>query len=771
MLGALGSGPLLAANDDIGFARGDVCPQPRIDVPTTLRKAEGGDPDLMQTIIEGDEIELLPDNTVILLGNAQIIQGRRGVYADKITYSRDAYQATAEGNVKYYGTEGDKVTTDHLELEVDTFVGDSGPAQFWMVDRQPLDPFREHEQFVEDYSAFAPFRLGLRPGLARPEPDLEVVRARGRATADKVYFEGHDFERLEGARLTTCPEGNEDVVLTAKEVELDHASGIGTGKNMTVRFKNLPIFYFPRASFPIDDQRKSGFLFPSIGYDQDGGAMVSAPFYWNIAPNYDATFIPRYMSERGGQLYSEFRYMGHSYNGALRGEYMPDDRLYGDGERYAFGYDHDQNISERWHGLIDLQTVSDNDYLKDFSNNVQVYSATHLPQIADLTYYGDYVYFEAEAAAFETIDDRVEEENYPYRTLPRTVFDVNPVPLGMFETGLNSSVINFDHEESDKTKGWRLNAQPWLSMPLDAVYGYVTPKVSVGFIQDSLDSGDPLQEENPSVAVPRFSLDSTVFFERDTFLLGENMIQTLEPRLFYVYAPAEEQDDLPIFDTGVGDVSSFSYFFRENRFFGGDRYGDSNRLTLGLTSRFLTAADGAQRMNLSLGEVFFFDDREIVLQPEDDDDETSLVDDALTRGRSDFLAELTGEIGKDWDLYSFFRYDHDESLTRTFRLGTTYNHSDRRSAGLVYWYDHELQEQLELRLNWALSPRWQIQLDELYSLHDDESRATGINITYDSCCWALRVGAYRSLRNDGEFKDAIALTFELDSLGAIRTGF
>jgi lipopolysaccharide assembly outer membrane protein LptD (OstA) len=258
MLAALGSGSLSAADkDEIGFARGDVCPQPRIDVPTTLREAEGGEPDLLQTIIEGDEIELLPDNTVILLGNAQIIQGRRGVYADKITYNRDAYQAHAEGNVKYYGTEGDKVSTNRLQLEVDTFIGDSGPAQFWMADRQPLDPFREHDLFVEDYSVFAPFRLDPDAGPAESEPELEEVRARGRATAEKVYFEGHDFERLEDARLTSCPEGNEDVVLTAKEVELDHASGIGTAKNMTVRFKNLPIFYFPRASFPIDDQRKT----------------------------------------------------------------------------------------------------------------------------------------------------------------------------------------------------------------------------------------------------------------------------------------------------------------------------------------------------------------------------------------------------------------------------------------------------------------------------------------------------------------------------------
>ena len=770
LIAAESSSPVEAAEKEIGFIRDrDICPQPRIDVPARLRSASGGDPGLLDTLIEGDEIELLPDNTVILLGNAQILQGRRGVFADRITYNKDSYTATAEGGVTYYTAEGDKVTTDRLQLEVDTFIGDAGRTRFWVADRQPQYTVRKHELFVEDYSVFAPFRLGPRNGLTgRAQEEDDAVRARARASAEKIYFEGHDFERLVDARLTSCPEGNEDVVLTAKELELDHAAGIGTGKHMSVRFKNVPIFYFPRASFPIDDQRKTGFLFPSVGYDEDAGGMFSLPFYWNIAPNYDATFIPRYMDKRGGQLYSEFRYLGHTYEGALRGEYMPDDKLYGE-ERYAFGYDHDQNISDRWHGLVDLQTVSDNNYLKDFSNNVQVYSATHLPQIGKVDYNGDYVFFEAEAAAFETIDDKVLEENYPYRTLPRTVFDVNPVPLGMFEVGLDSSLTNFDHEDRSKVTGWRLNTNPWLSLPLESVYGYVTPKVSVGYIQDSLDSDDPLEEENPSVTVPRFSLDSTVYFERDTFLLGENMVQTLEPRLFYVYAPFEEQDDLPIFDTGVGDPSSFSYFFRENRFFGGDRYGDANRLTLGLTSRMLAAADGAQRMNFSIGEVFFFEDRQVLVNPSADDEAAENPD--LTRSRSDFLAEFDAEIGKDWELNSFFRYDHEENLTRTFRLGTTYDHSARRQLGLVYWYDHEQQEQLELTVNWALSPRWQLQFDNLYSLRDSENRATGINLTYDGCCWAVRLGAFRSLRNDGEFKDGVALTFELDNLGAIRTGF
>ena len=226
------------------------------------------------------------------MGNAQVIQGKRGVYADHIEYDQENYRATANGNVRFYTLNGDEISAETMSLEVDTFIGDAEQVGIKIVNTEPDFANRTHKRFVEDYSVFAPLRnrVAARDDDDEDDEDKEEdpkdkkYYQRARATADSMQFEGNDFEVLQNAVMTTCPDGNQDVTLTAKELELDHATGIGSAKSMTVRLKNVPIMYFPTVSFPINDERKTGFLFPAIGNDDESGVIIGGSLLHQHCP-------------------------------------------------------------------------------------------------------------------------------------------------------------------------------------------------------------------------------------------------------------------------------------------------------------------------------------------------------------------------------------------------------------------------------------------------------------------------------------------------------
>ena len=749
-------------NEPIGFADIMVCMPGLVDVPAELRNADSLNVDEQPTEIQADDIEATADNKVTLQGNAQIVQGNRGVYADRIEYDQQAYQARATGDVKMYTQNGDEISAESMNIEVDTFIGDAEMVSIKIVDTAPEFLQRRTDKFEEDYSVFAPIKNKVEVAETSKDSDDSEEKKyyqRARARAETMQFEGQDFEVMQNAVMTTCPDGNEDVTLTAKELELDHATGIGTAKNMVVRLKNVPIFYFPTVSFPINDERKTGFLFPSIGEEEDSGVILEIPYYINIAPQADATITPRVLTERGLQLYSELRYIAKDTKGAVKAEFLPSDDAFDQEDRYAFGFDHVQTFSNNLRLEIDLQDVSDSQYLRDFANNVDIVASSYVPQRAKLSHNGQYTNFSARVQKNQSVNDQIGPESLPYEILPEIKFAIKPQSFGLLEAGLKTEITEFDAEDSTRVVGNRRRIEPHVSVPLEKIYGYIEPKATLHNISYSLDNAEA--DDSPSASIPVFSLDSKLIFER-LFSRGDTpYYQTLEPRLFYVNIPEEtDQNAFPIFDTGESSFNSFGQFFRENRFFGGDRVGDTEQISLGLTSRIVNDDTGLQRMKLSFGQIFYLDDRNIRRNPEDE---------PLTSNRSDFIAELTANINRDWSVTGFTRWDNEQDELGSVRLSADYFNSNRRNASIAYTESNNDVQQINIDFETPLGPVWQLDVETAYSLEESELRSSAFGVTYDGCCWAAKLGTQRYLDGSGEYKNRFLFTLELDDLGRIRS--
>ena len=768
-----------SGSNDIGFADINICNPGTIDLPQSLVDAPTGNYDEQPTSIEGDEIQTEDGNTIKLLGNAFVVQGDRGVFADEINFNNDTYQAGAKGNVKFFTGNGDEIGAESLELEVDTFIGTANNATIRFADNNPYITAREHYGFTEDYSIFAPFRNKIVVTEDEETVDGENVDGekvpvldpniyvRARAKAETMDFEGKEFQTLYNATLTTCNEANNSVLLSAKQIELDHVEGIGSAKNMTVKFKKVPIFYFPSVTFPINDERKTGFLFPSVGYEDESGTILGVPYYINIGPQHDATVTPRLLSKRGVQLYGEYRYLTEKGRGDIKGEYLPGDDVFGD-DRYAISFFHEHKFNQNWEADVDLQDVSDTSYLSDFSSDVDVRSSTYIPQNATLDYFGDKLRFSARASAYERVNEDVSVSGQPYERLPQVTLNLREQQFNLFAFGVDSEFTEYRHDDNTRVDGSRLLIKPYIGMPLDEIYGFLKPKISFQSISYSLNN-NPTGDDSPGDVIPIGSIDSGLFFERLIKRPSSTYVQTLEPRLFYVNIPQElDQQLFPDFDTGGGSTSSFSHFFRENRFFGGDRVGDTEQLSLGLTSKIIDDDTGLQRLNVSLGQVFYFEDRLVTLSPDDDPD---------TEDTSDFLAEVTAGLSDDWNLRAFGRWTAEETELEFLSFSADYFHSSRRNASISYSRTLDTSdlvpsnddEQLNLRIGLPMGERWQLDARTDYSIEDSELRTAEIGLVYDACCWALGLVAQR-YRDDGDFKDRFLVTFELDDLGRISTG-
>ena len=332
----------------------------------------------------------------------------------------------------------------------------------------------------------------------------------------------------------------------------------------------------------------------------------------------------------------------------------------------------------------------------------------------------------------------------------------------MFETGVNSEYTQFEHDSSTRVTGSRAIVTPFVSLPLEAIYGYLTPKVSLQNTSYSLSNvGEEVTDSSPSASIPIFSVDGSVVFER-LFESGSTpYFQTLEPRLFYVNIPEEtDQNAFPIFDTSESVANSFGHFFRENRFFGKDRVGDTEQVTVGLTSRIINDDSGEQRLKMSVGQIIYLADRVIRLNPETEPD---------TSSKSDFIGELTANLNTDWSVTGFSLWSAEENELQTIRVSADYYNSRRRNASVAYSETRDVTQQINFDFETPLSAQWQLGVSTAYSIEDSELRSSSLDLSYDGCCWAAKVGTQRYLDGSGEFKNRILFTLELDDLGRIRS--
>ncbi len=749
--------------NDLGFAGADVCVPNIIDVPPILKNALVGASDELSTTVEADAILTSSEDEIRLSGNAQVTQGKAGIFADEIQFNQQTYALKAQGNVIFYSENGDEIVAEELDLEVDTFIGSAQNAVLQFSANKLDYPIRSHYRFAEDYSMFAPFSNQVGENLNEVADENTYVKSH--AKADDVDFEGQEYQLLYNGTLTSCADGSEAVLLTAKEIELDHATGIGSAKSLTVRFQKVPIMYFPRITFPINNERKTGFLSPKLGFKDRSGTVLSLPYYINIAPDHDATVTPTLITKRGLQVYGEFRYLNPQSDGALKAEFLPSDKIFGE-NRHALSYKHNHRFGEnnRWRGDVNFQEVSDTSYFNDFSSDVDGSARTYIPQTANLNYSDRRFNLRMRVSAYQKVNSSVTSRQ-PYERLPQIDFDLRQQRYGKFAYGADSELTTFVHDDaivSGRTvrpAGSRLYVAPYVSLPLRKIYGFITPKVSLHTINYSLNQS-ATGDDSPSVAVPIASIDSGLYFDRFIHRPNTTYKHTLEPRLFYVNIPAEtKQNTFPDFGTGGGTISSYSGSLREDRFSGNDRIGDTHHLSVGLTSKIINDDNGKQKFSINFGQVFFFADREVLRTP------TSSLD---TKNKSDLFINANASFADDWSLRSSATYSNANNELARLSLTANYNHSLRRKGSVAYSRSANNSGHLNVRMETPIAPHWQFEGRADYSLERNEVRVLDTGIFYDGCCWATGLTLQRRLRN-GELENQYLITFELDDLGRISS--
>ena len=644
--------------------------------------------------------------------------------------------------------------------------------------------------------------LQLDNGEAQVDNAEYVIHgAHARGSALYAKREETAIIRLKDGTYTRCEPGENTWYLKGNNVTLNPETGFGTATNVTLRVKDIPVFYTPYIYFPIDDRRQSGFLPPSISTSSDTGFSLQTPYYFNLAPNYDATLYPTFMAKRGLLMEGEFRYLTQNTEGQIGGAWLDDkdDKRkkqsgYED-QRWLYSWQHKHGLNDRLLAEIDYTDISDPYYFQDLKSDLGIDRNSYVDQRGTLSYRGDSYVARLNLHAYElaNITDVTPYDRLPQLTLDGTlpynpgglVFDYSTEYV-KFDRSLRSG--NFINEEGvvegqwydarlrglDRANGERLHLEPSVSLPLTSTWGYVTPKLkyyqtNYDLTLDAVGKSTLLAEQKykgtQNRGVGAFSLDSGLYFDRNTSLFGQEFRQTLEPRAFYLYVPEEDQTDIPVFDTSE---STFSYasLWRDNRFVGRDRIGDENKLSLGVTSRWIEP-NGFERQRLSVGQAFYFEDRKVQLPGiayKDRNDATSDV--------SPYALEYQYRFNRDWRLNSTFNWDPDQHRTRSgsamfhyqpesdpnkiVNLGYRYRDDmvvyDQAAAKWVvgggdygtpgtpeYIKDYYKISQHDFSVIWPIAAGWSILSRWQYDYNRNRTLEAFAGFEYDSCCWKLRL--------------------------------
>jgi LPS-assembly protein len=570
----------------------------------------------------------------------------------------------------------------------------------------------------------------------------------GSGSADAVAMVEPGRARLEQFDFTTCDPDHPDWRLRAARVDLALERGVGTARHARLEFKGVPVLYSPWMTFPLTDNRKSGFLYPRIGHSGGDGFDFSVPWYWNIAPNRDATFTGRWIEKRGVMLDSEYRFLGRRQRGQLDFEILPDDRRFGS-TRHFGQFDYRARVAPRWSARADFRRASDDDYFIDLGNDLVDSSVQFLRSVASITGSGRNWMLEVMADDFQVLDDTVGPDREPYRRLPRAVFQTTQPLLGGLEWHLDSELVHFDRDAG--VTGTRMDLHPSLRYHWLAPGWFLRPELGLRSTHYQLSDAEI---DSASRTLPIASVDAGLVFERPA---AAGRTQTLEPRIHYLYVPFRDQDDLPDFDTR--DLTfGFSQLFHHNRFSGADRQGDANQLAVALTSRLLDAADGRSLVEGSLGQVFHFRDRHVQLPGREVD----------RRSRSATLAEAVWRPSQALAVSAGLQWDTETSETEVARFGLSYRGEDRRQLALGYRMRRDQVDQADVRVRYPLNQRLSLISRVLYSFEDDDTLEVLGGIEYESCCWALRLTGRDYVRDrEGDRRTSVFLELELRGLASL----
>ncbi len=744
------TGPSDTGPSDTGLSETGLtkCPAPNSSSTARPRRESRAREELPEEVeFEADGVEGTREGELKLTGKVEIRQGERRIQTRDATYNPQDESFRVDQGVEYTdGTVTVRGSGAHIDRE--------GGAVF------------EGAQF-------------------------ELADVNGRGSADRIRATTEGNLSLDRVRFTTCPLGNEDWMLTASDIDINQRAGLGTGRGTRLDFKGVPLLYMPIFSFPVGNERKSGFLIPTPGTSSRSGYSLTVPWYWNIAPNYDATFTPTYFSKRGTKLDTEFRYLNPLGEGQLDVEYLPDDREFGE-ERSLVRFVDQSDLGRRLRLNVDAANASDDEWFEDFGLGPEGTSVTYLNRSASLTYLDDRWLAILHAQNFQTIDFATENRmpiapvNRPYTLLPQLAVRGNfpDQPFGL-TYGVDMELANFDHNVAGLSTGWRSDFAPEIRMPLRGAGVYLEPAASWRYTRYKLDEdslGGNVVDDTFTRSAPILSVDGGVVFER-LFGSRQQRLSTIEPRFMYLYVPYRNQDQLPVFDTNLADLNLVQ-LFRTNRYVGADRLGDANQLAIGFTSRWLDAETGEQYIAATVGQAYYFDRPRVTLPGE-------AIEDPET---SDIVAEIDLRAYGDWNIRGGIHWDPGETRSERGQLMLQYRPDFDRVMNLGYRFRRDRLEQVDGSVAWPISERWSIYGRMVYSLEDDaiddtapfdpslptdtlpRRDETGVidqfaGLEYRSCCWRFRLVARRYVSDrTGDLDTSVLLQLELNGLSSVGTG-
>jgi len=711
----------IALSANVSASAADECPAPTRATGTErpLPVSKPG-PELGDTPIEyeADGIEATRDGEYVLKGDVQIKQGERTLNTSNARFDSKTQSISVDDDLEYADPDM-KVSGSSAQVDP------TGGAVF------------EGAKF-----------------------ELPARNARG--SADRIQVTRDSQIKLDGVRYTTCPVGEEDWVLRADDIDIRQRAGLGFGRGVRLDFKGVPILYTPFLSFPVGNQRKSGFLFPTLGTSTRSGSSLTVPWYWNIAPNYDATFSPTWFSKRGGKLDSEFRYLADAGRGTLQTEYLPDDKEFGDSRSYLRFIDR-SDFTDTLRLDVDAANVSDSAWFEDFGLGPEGTSISYLERSATLTYLTQHWLGLLRAQNFQTIDDAgIPPELRPHTLLPALAVQATfPDQLAGLDFGLDLEVGDFAHNYEDRVAtGWRVDVAPEIRWPLRGAGVYLEPSAGWRYTAYSLDDAVlPGTEDSPSRSAPVLSLDGGLIFERLSGSRSQRLM-TLEPRFMYLYVPYRNQDNLPVFDTAPADLNLVQ-LFRTNRYVGADRLSDANQVSIGVTSRLIDAHDGKQFISGTVGQTYYFDEPRVALPGE-------VLEDPEY---SDLIAELDVTAYGDWNVSMGVQYDPSQTRSEKGDVRLQYKPEYDRVMNLGYRFRRGSIEQVDGSLAWPVGNNWSAYARLVYSLEDDTTLDQFAGFEYRSCCWRLRAVARRYVSDrTGDTDTSFLLQLELNGLSSVGVG-
>jgi len=573
---------------------------------------------------------------------------------------------------------------------------------------------------------------------------------------------------LYASSFTTCEEDKPAWQLHASHMSMDTQENIGTAKHAWIEFMHVPIFYLPYMSFPLSG-RKTGFLPPTIGSSSQLGTEISVPYYFNIAPHRDATLTLNHFSDRGQRLDGEFRFLNQYDQGQLNAEYLPNDDVTKEDRSYI-AFAHGSSFLPRLTTKVDYRQVSDEDYFTDFGDKLSATTITHLESKAEASYRGDNWTVRASVLEFQTLDDSIPDSSRPYKKLPELNFRARaPREYYYLLPEIKADYVQF--KRNGRVSGGRLDIQPSLSMPFRGGPGFFIPKATLRHTAYSLEDQAAGADDSPTRTLPVYSLDSGLVFERDSQMGKRKFIQTLEPRLFYLKVPYEDQSNLVIDENGSVSVfdtansnQSLAQLFEENRFTGADRVGDANQLSFALTTRFLDQSSGIDNFSASIGRTYFYEDRLVTLPGQL----------PRTNKKSDIYAELRSKPLPSMNINARIQWNNQENEARNGNFQFQYVVPNSQILNLGYIFDRSdlgdiLREETDISLLWPINHNWSFIGRRNYNLLENREEEILAGIEYDSCCWAFRLVSRRYFAGD-QLGNSRSTMFQLELKGLSSIG-